>query len=56
MTDDSYYYADNNNYTDNYIQSEGLSHQISSIVGIVYIVTCSLTLLGYIRLLFVSLN
>ncbi len=48
---DSYYYADNDNYTVIYMQSIGLNQQTALFVGICYSLFASVSLIFYSRLL-----
>ncbi len=51
---DIYYYADNYNYTADYIASYQLSPETSIIAGLLYAITSAISLVVYVRIITVS--
>jgi hypothetical protein len=48
---DLYYYADNNNYTETYLEETGLTQRVALCMGIFYCIFAGITLIIYSRLL-----
>ncbi len=51
---DQYYYSDNYNYTVTYLLSVGFDAQTAIVGGYIYVLFAAISLLLYMRLLFVS--
>jgi hypothetical protein len=51
---DIYYYADNYNYTEEYLQEIGFNREMTMLVGIGYCLFAGISLLFYLRLMIVT--